>query len=131
MFLEVSLPRAPSWQEWCLVRKYEYRQMTIKQDTACMFASCYDNKQGHLPVHLAKPAICPCVRVETDFASFFSRQGEGTFSSALVLADMGRLSGTAKVSTVQLYYPNIRQTCGTRHYLCKKRRFLSRFSGAP
>ena len=35
----------------------EYRKMMINQDTACMFACCYDNKGGHLPAHSAKPAI--------------------------------------------------------------------------
>ena len=34
-----------------------YRKMMINQDTACMFACCYDNKGGHLPAHSAKPAI--------------------------------------------------------------------------
>ena len=54
--------------------------------------------EGHLPVSSAKPAIFPYVRVETDFASFFSREGEGKFSSTLVLADMACLARTAKVS---------------------------------
>ena len=34
-----------------------YRKMMINQDTACMFACCYDDKGGHLPAHSAKPAI--------------------------------------------------------------------------
>ena len=75
-----------------------YRKMVINQDTACMFAYCYDDKEGHLPAHSAKPAIFPYVRVETDFASFFSREGEEKFSSTLVLADMTCLEGPAKVS---------------------------------
>ena len=25
----------------------------INQDTACMFASCYDNKEGHLPADMS------------------------------------------------------------------------------
>ena len=70
----------------------------INQDTACMVACCYANKEGRLLAHLAKPAIFPYVRVETDFASFFSREGEAKFSSTLVLADMACLAGTAKVS---------------------------------
>ena len=67
----------------------------INRDTACIFACCYDNKEGHLPANLAKPAIFPYVRVEIDFASFF-RAGEGKFSSTLVLADMACLARTAK-----------------------------------
>ena len=72
--------------------------MMTNQDTACMFDCCYDDKEGHLPAHSVEPAIFPYVRVETDFASFFSREGEGKFSSTLVLADMACLAGTAKVS---------------------------------
>ena len=61
---------------------------------------CYDNKEGHLPAHSVEPAvpIFPYVRVETDFASFFSRQVEGKFSSTLVWADIACLAGTAEVS---------------------------------
>jgi len=52
------------------------RGMMINQDTA-MFACCYDDKEGHLLAHAAKPAILQYVTVGTDFASFFSREGEG------------------------------------------------------
>ena len=55
------------WFGW---QKY-YRKMMINQDTACMFDCCYDDKQGHLPAHLATTAIFPYARVETDFASTF------------------------------------------------------------
>ena len=72
--------------------------MMINQDTACMFACCYDNKGGHLPAHSAKAAIFQQVRVGTDFASFFSREREGKISSTLVLADMACWAGTARVS---------------------------------
>ena len=48
-----------------------YSKMMINQDTACMFACCYDNKEGQLPAHSAEPAIFQCVRVGTVFASFF------------------------------------------------------------
>ena len=58
------------WLKHCLQTKY-YRKMMINQDTACMFARCYDSKGGHFPAHSAKPAIFPYVIVETDFASFF------------------------------------------------------------
>ena len=67
----------------------------INHDTAYIFACCYDDKEGHL---LATSAISPHVRVETDFASFFSREGGAKFSSTLVLADKACLAGTAKVS---------------------------------
>jgi len=53
------------------------KKMVINQDTACMFACCYDDKEGHLLAHSAKPAILQYVTVGTDFASFFSREGEG------------------------------------------------------
>ena len=77
-----------------------YRKMMLNY-AAYMFACCcYDSKEGHLPAHSVKSAIFPYVRVETDFASFFSREGEEKFSSTLVLADMACLAGTAKVSNI-------------------------------
>ena len=30
-----------------------YRKMMINQDTACMFACCYGDKEGHLTAHLS------------------------------------------------------------------------------
>ena len=86
------------WMGLFLFMKIYYRKMMINQDTACMFACCYDNKGGHLPAHSAKPAIFQQVRVGTDFASFFSREREGKISSTLVLADMACWAGTARVS---------------------------------
>ena len=63
-----------------------------------MFTCNCDNKEGHQPANSAEPAIFQYVKVKTDFAPFFSREGEGKFSSTLVLADMACLAGTAKVS---------------------------------
>ena len=48
-----------------------YRKMMINQDTACMFACCYDDNEG---------------------------RGEGKHSLTLISADMACLAGTAKVS---------------------------------
>ena len=60
-------------------------------------ACCYDNKEGHLPANLAKPAIFPYVRVENGFVSLlFLREGGGKLCSTLVLANMACLAGTAK-----------------------------------
>ena len=85
--------------------------MIINQDTANMFACCYDNKEGHLHAHSAEAAIFPYVRVETYFASLFS--GEGTeIVLSTCFCRLACLGGTGKVS--QLHYHNIRQTCGTR-----------------
>ena len=55
----------------------------INQDTACMFACCYDNKDGQLPAHAAKPAIFQYERVGSCFASFFQGR-EGKIGSTLV-----------------------------------------------
>ena len=92
----------------CLPLIYEemalemYRKMMINQDTACMFASCYDNKGGHLPAHSANPAITQHVRVGTDFASFFSRERKGKMKLNSSFGIHGTwltcMAGTAQVS---------------------------------
>ena len=76
----------------------------IHQDTACMFACCYDDKEGRLPAHSAKPAIFPYVRVEIDFASFLSSEGEGKFSSTQVLADIACLAAKDVGNTISASY---------------------------
>ena len=61
-----------------------------------MFACHYDKKSDiSLPIKLNLPFSHE--RVGTDFASFFSREGEGKFSLTLVLADMECLAGTANI----------------------------------
>ena len=48
----------------------------INLDTACMCPYWYDNKEGHLPAHSGKPAFFPWIRIETNVASFPSRELE-------------------------------------------------------
>ena len=49
----------------------------------CIFSCCYDDKQGRLPAHLAKPAIFLYVRVETSFVSLLLKGGRVENSAQL------------------------------------------------
>ena len=77
----------------------------INQDTACTFACCYDNKEGHLPAHLAKPAIFPYVRVETGFVYLLFKGGMG---NTLLNSSFGQHGMFGRdCQGVQLYHHNI------------------------
>ena len=79
--------------------------MMINRHTACIFVCCYDDKEGRLPAHLAKPAIFPYVRVETGFVSLFLKGGRGKTLLKSSFGQHGMLGRDCQ--GVQLYYHNM------------------------